>query len=373
MSKFKKGNRVLLSTEGLRDSAVTNLGASKLAPRFIGPFKVLKTIGDAYTLDIPSSLRLHPTFYVGRLKEYRPATLHGLIPISESRARKSTSLPVLLDARATSDVAVSPSVHDQEPGVPGSSSVQAARDSTVESHSRSSPPEQHAQEQPQLPAEHRQLCSQPRPHRPGLPGRQHYLREGPPPLVDAEGQVRWLVDRIVGHEDPPRDTTSSDRVSRGIPPARKYRMRWLGFPPEQDTWEARSSLLREVPDVVQDYESMASVHPDASVDVNVLVVHENDEVIHTVEGDHDHENESVVMDMFHRVYGNESVVMDMDHRDYENESVVMDMDHHDYENGIAMRIAQHDDQANVSLTYPEYSAELGSAVENGDASGVHHE
>ena len=167
------------------------------------------------------------------------------------------------------------------------------------------------------------------------------------------------MDRIVGHEDPPRDTTSSDRVSRGIPPARKYRMRWLGFPPEQDTWEARSSLLREVPDVVQDYESMASVHPDASVDVNVLVVHENDEVIHTVEGDHDHENESVVMDLFHRVY--------------ENESVVMDMDHHDYENGIAMRIAQHDDQANVSLTYPEYSAELGSAVENGDASGVHHE
>ena len=90
---------------------------------------------------------------------------------------------------------------------------------------------------------------------------------------------------------------------------------------------------------------MASVHPDASVDVNVLVVHENDEVIHTVEGDHDHENESVVMDM----------------------------DHHDYENGIAMRIAQHDDQANVSPTCAEYSAELGSAVENGDASGVHHE
>lgn len=54
-SLLKKGDRVLLSTEGLRGSGVTNLGASKLAPCFIGPFKVLKVIGDAYTLDIPST------------------------------------------------------------------------------------------------------------------------------------------------------------------------------------------------------------------------------------------------------------------------------------------------------------------------------
>lgn len=80
MLQLKKGNPVLLSTEDLRDSALINLGASRLAPRFIGPFKILKAIGDAYTLDIPSSLRLNPTFYVGRLKDYRPATLHGLVP-----------------------------------------------------------------------------------------------------------------------------------------------------------------------------------------------------------------------------------------------------------------------------------------------------
>ncbi|OWZ01560.1 hypothetical protein PHMEG_00027024 [Phytophthora megakarya] len=62
MTKFKTGDRVLLSTEGIRDSAVTNLGASKLAPRFIGPFKIIKHIGDSYTLKIPPSIRLHPTF-----------------------------------------------------------------------------------------------------------------------------------------------------------------------------------------------------------------------------------------------------------------------------------------------------------------------
>ncbi|OWY94071.1 polyprotein [Phytophthora megakarya] len=68
MTKFKTGDRVLLSTEGIRDSAVTNLGASKLAPRFIGPFNIIKHIGNSYTLKIPPSIRLHSTFYVGRLK-----------------------------------------------------------------------------------------------------------------------------------------------------------------------------------------------------------------------------------------------------------------------------------------------------------------
>ncbi|KAG3179880.1 hypothetical protein C6341_g7219 [Phytophthora cactorum] len=51
-----------------------------LAPRFIGPFTVLERHGNAYTLDIPSSMRLHPTFYVGRLKPYtqhEPPNLDG--------------------------------------------------------------------------------------------------------------------------------------------------------------------------------------------------------------------------------------------------------------------------------------------------------
>lgn len=67
-SVFRIGDRVLLSTEGIKDASVTNLGTSKLAPRFIGPFTVIKVLGDAYTLDISSNMRLHPTFYVGRLK-----------------------------------------------------------------------------------------------------------------------------------------------------------------------------------------------------------------------------------------------------------------------------------------------------------------
>ncbi|GMF64113.1 unnamed protein product [Phytophthora fragariaefolia] len=69
-NEFKIGSIVLLASQNLAKDAVSDVGASKLAPRFIGPFTVLAKHGNAYTLDIPSSMRLHPTFYVRRLKPY---------------------------------------------------------------------------------------------------------------------------------------------------------------------------------------------------------------------------------------------------------------------------------------------------------------
>ena len=70
---YKVGDLVLLSTANLPEHSVSNLKSPKLLPRFIGPFKVVKCNGDAYTLDIPTRMRLHPTFYVGRLKSYLPS------------------------------------------------------------------------------------------------------------------------------------------------------------------------------------------------------------------------------------------------------------------------------------------------------------
>ncbi|KAE8905368.1 hypothetical protein PF001_g4916 [Phytophthora fragariae] len=48
----------------------------------------MKVSGEAYTLDIPTSLRLHPTFYVGRLKKYHAATIPSAtnLPAPERRA-----------------------------------------------------------------------------------------------------------------------------------------------------------------------------------------------------------------------------------------------------------------------------------------------
>ncbi|GMF19294.1 unnamed protein product [Phytophthora fragariaefolia] len=64
------GSLVLLATQNLTKHAVPDFGACKLAPRFIGPFTVSAKHGNAYRLDIPSSMRLHPIFYGGRLKPY---------------------------------------------------------------------------------------------------------------------------------------------------------------------------------------------------------------------------------------------------------------------------------------------------------------
>uniref|UniRef100_A0AAV1TPH3 Tf2-1-like SH3-like domain-containing protein n=1 Tax=Peronospora matthiolae TaxID=2874970 RepID=A0AAV1TPH3_9STRA len=65
---FNEGNLVLLSTVNLPKHAVTNVGSSKALPKYIVPFRVLRRMGNAYTIELPHKMRTHPTFYVGRLR-----------------------------------------------------------------------------------------------------------------------------------------------------------------------------------------------------------------------------------------------------------------------------------------------------------------
>ncbi|GMF58226.1 unnamed protein product [Phytophthora fragariaefolia] len=84
-NEFEIGSLVLSATQNLAKHGVSDFGASKLGPRFIGPFTVLAKHGNAYTLDIPSSMRLHPTFNVGRLKpfaQYESPSLGDSAPMS---------------------------------------------------------------------------------------------------------------------------------------------------------------------------------------------------------------------------------------------------------------------------------------------------
>jgi hypothetical protein len=96
METFKVGERVLLSVTGITAHAVTNLGANKLLPRFIGAFTIVAALGDAYTIDIPTAMRLHPTFYVGRLKRYHPATIPGEESQRPTATEQEPSLPARL-------------------------------------------------------------------------------------------------------------------------------------------------------------------------------------------------------------------------------------------------------------------------------------
>ncbi|OWZ17376.1 Pol Polyprotein [Phytophthora megakarya] len=87
------------ATQNLPTQAVSGLGASKLATRFIGPFMVAERHSSAYTLELPSDMILHPAFYVGHLKpnvlpesssrDDSPTTTHG----GTSAFRQTSSPP----------------------------------------------------------------------------------------------------------------------------------------------------------------------------------------------------------------------------------------------------------------------------------------
>ncbi|POM64639.1 Polyprotein [Phytophthora palmivora] len=72
---------------------------------------VVKVNGEAYTLDIPTSLRLHPTFYVGRLKKYHPADSDGDSPGSTKDPTPSQDAPsqnAPVDDTASSEAKAAP-------------------------------------------------------------------------------------------------------------------------------------------------------------------------------------------------------------------------------------------------------------------------
>ncbi|KAI3808258.1 hypothetical protein L1987_24207 [Smallanthus sonchifolius] len=83
--EFQVGDMVLLKVSPWK--GVVRFGKKgKLAPRYVGPFKILDRVGKvAYKLDLPSELNnVHPTFHVSNLKRcLADENLH--IPLDEVR------------------------------------------------------------------------------------------------------------------------------------------------------------------------------------------------------------------------------------------------------------------------------------------------
>ncbi|GMF36893.1 unnamed protein product [Phytophthora fragariaefolia] len=215
METFAVGDRLLLSTSGIQPILVTNMGANKLTTRYIGAFIELKVLGDAYTVQLPTTLRLHPTFYVGRLRRYHPA----LIPRdAATHQRPSLGPDAAVNAAALGDAA---------PGSPA----------------------------PALQAGGRGGRGSARPQRPAN-DRAPFGRDGPAPLGDGGGNIRHIVKAILQLDD----VRAAPRMGRGarhrdgaVPSHRQYLVRWLG--PMPDTWEPRAVLLADVPDCVVAYEA----------------------------------------------------------------------------------------------------------------------
>jgi hypothetical protein len=82
---FSVGDRVLLSTDHLQLVGVNR--TPKLTFKYIGPFNIVRVVGDnAYELQLPDSMRVHPVFNISRLKQYKDGMIsHPLRDAPDSR------------------------------------------------------------------------------------------------------------------------------------------------------------------------------------------------------------------------------------------------------------------------------------------------
>jgi len=68
--QFAEGDQVFLRLQPYKKTSVKAKQCQKLAPKFYGPYTVLKRVGQvAYQLALPSQSKLHPVFHVSCLKK----------------------------------------------------------------------------------------------------------------------------------------------------------------------------------------------------------------------------------------------------------------------------------------------------------------
>ena len=67
---FQVGDLVYLRLQPYRQFSLKKKGAVKLQPRFYGPYKISRKVGEvAYELDLPTNNKIHNVFHVSCLKK----------------------------------------------------------------------------------------------------------------------------------------------------------------------------------------------------------------------------------------------------------------------------------------------------------------
>ena len=68
--QFAEGDQVFLRLQPYKQTSLKVKHCQKLAPKFYGPYTVLKRVGQvAYQLALPIQSKLHPIFHVSCLKK----------------------------------------------------------------------------------------------------------------------------------------------------------------------------------------------------------------------------------------------------------------------------------------------------------------
>ena len=76
--QFNVGERVMLSTQNLK---LLNQPSKKFRSRYIGPYKIIEKISSqAFKLDLPSTMKVHPVFHISLLKEFNSLSPETEIP-----------------------------------------------------------------------------------------------------------------------------------------------------------------------------------------------------------------------------------------------------------------------------------------------------
>ena len=67
---FEVGDLVYLRLQPYKQSSLKKKGAEKLKPRFYGPYRIIKKVGEvAYELELPQGSKIHNVFHVYNLKK----------------------------------------------------------------------------------------------------------------------------------------------------------------------------------------------------------------------------------------------------------------------------------------------------------------